>query len=298
MCIRDRSERELQQLYRSLEQNLKERYSLRKTSDDRPLLLPLLLSLDRQIAALMPPLVHLQQRILATADRDNPTLERLNALSSIPDTVLTFLSSEDDTTLALSSWLVDHPPASLTFKELPTVQDVLLSLCRAPSDTSTQHWAEALLRRETPGNAHLMSKLMMTATGQKLMSLLEPRTLLRLARLGSIQTWSPPALNVQLPIGGVALILRGSCLQGGRCLATAATEPENPMMFLGLLDYLGGAGTSGTREGITASEHGLEALLFERRAFQELLDVAPVLEVEITRQLAWACGRDRTVQLH
>ena len=33
-------------------------------------------------------------------------------------------------------------------------------------------------------------------------------------------------------------------------------------------------------------------------AFRELLDVAPVLEVELTRQLAWACSPESKLQLH
>ena len=39
-------------------------------------------------------------------------------------------------------------------------------------------------------------------------------------------------------------------------------------------------------------------LPFDGAGFRELLDIAPVLEVELTRQLAWACSPETTLQLH
>jgi len=291
-----RSEQELEKLYHSLERHLKDRWILRQSSEGKPLMLPLLLSIDRQIAELMPALVQLQQRILSTGPAVTPSADQLKVLASVPDTVITFLSSEDDTTLALSDWLADHPVASLDMQHLPSLTSVLGTLADHPCDAATQHWAAAVQQPSSLPDS-VISQLVTTPAGRKLMSLLEPRSLRRLPQLSRIETWVAAA-EIQLPHEGVALLLRGSCERNGQSLAVASTVSDDRLSFLGLLDYLGGTGTSGSRDGLRAASGGLDALVFDRRAFQELLDVAPVLEDEITRQLARACGAASGVQLH
>jgi hypothetical protein len=58
-------------------------------------------------------------------------------------------------------------------------------------------------------------------------------------------------------------------------------QEDDPFAFLGLLDVVGGVGTGGRREGITACEKECEGLRFERSSFLELMEIAPVLESAI-----------------
>ena len=294
-----RGERELKQLYRAIECHLSERWVLRQRSQNNPLLLPLLLSIDQHIARLMPPLVELQQRILSASSEEcqRPTADQLNLLASVPDSVLTFLSSEDNTTLSLSHWLTDQPKASLHFHNLPSFQTVLEGLANTSFDPCTRRWANAILLRQTPDGDDAFTKLIQVPSGQKLLSLLEPRTLLRLPRITSIRNWQPGEA-IKLPPKGVAILLGGGCEMSNQTQLSAPPTSDTPLSFLGLLDYLGGEGTSGDRDSLRASDAGLEALIFDEQAFRELLDVAPVLEVELTRQLAWACSPERNLQLH
>ena len=293
----NRSALELQHLYFTLDQLVSEHWSLFQASAESPLLLPLLLSIDHQIAALLPPLVYLQDLILANSKRGAPSAEQLNALSFVSDNVITFLRSEDDTTLALNNWLADYQRPSLFPQEIITADDILIRLTRDTSDMATQQWAMALRRSETPGHSLLILELMTSVAGRKLMSLLEPKTLLRLEKLGLIRNWMPTN-EIDLPLAEVGLILSGGFLKDGQYLVEAANKIEDPMTFLGLLDYLNGPPHSRPREVIKASEHGLQAIVFKRNSFQELLDVSPILEAEITRQLALACRDSKTEKIH
>ena len=292
-----RSERELELLYQAIERHLSERWVLRQKSQSNPLLLPLLLSIDKHIARLMPSLVELQQRILLARSTECPKSDQLSLLASVPDSVLTFLSSEDNTTLALRHWLTDQPKATLDFQNLPTAQEVLESLAKTSFDPSTRHWASAVLLRQTPEGSDDLAGLAKVPAGQKLLSLLEPRTLSRLFKISTLKTWVPGE-EIKLPEDGVAILLKGGCELNSQTLVLAPATSNTPLSFLGLLDYLGGAGTTSSRHGFRATYLGLVALTFDGPAFRELLDVAPVLEVELTRQLARACSPESKLQLH
>lgn len=292
-----RSERELKQLYRAVESRLSERWVLRQSTNSNPFLLPLLLSIDNHIAKLMPPLVELQQRILTVNSLQWPSADQLNLLASIPETVYTFLSSEDDTTLALNHWLDNQANATLNFQNLPSARDVLANLARSSFDTATRRWANAVLLQNTPEDDDILTWLAERPTGQKLLSLLEPRTLSRLPAISTWRTWSSGE-EIRLPHKGVAIVLNGGCELNNLSFVRAPTTSNTPLSFLGLLDHLGGPGTSGPRDGLRADHDGLMALVFDGAGFRELLDIAPVLEVELTRQLAWACSPETTLQLH
>ena len=292
-----RSERELDQLYQAIEGHLSERWVLRQKTKNSPLLLPLLLSIDNHIARLMPPLVELQQRFLKAKSLEWPKEDQLNLLASIPDTVYTFLSSEDNTTLALSHWLKHRPQATLNFQNLPSPEGVLESVAKSSFDPSTRRWATAVRLGQTPDENEELTRLAKRPAGQKLLSLLEPRTLSRLPTLSSIQTWKQGE-EITLSEDGVFILLRGGCALNNQTVLLASTTNDSPLRFLGLLDYLGGSGTSGGRDNIRACELGLVALTFHGSDFRELLDIAPVLEAELTRQLAWACSPKKTLQLH
>ncbi len=292
-----RSERELDQLYQAIKGHLSERWVLRQKTKNSPLLLPLLLSIDNHIARLMPPLVELQQRFLKAKSLEWPKEDQLNLLASIPDTVYTFLSSEDNTTLALSHWLKHRPQATLNFQNLPSPEGVLESVAKSSFDPSTRRWATAVRLGQTPDENEELTRLAKRPAGQKLLSLLEPRTLSRLPTLSSIQTWKQGE-EITLSEDGVFILLRGGCAINNQTVLLASTTSDSPLRFLGLLDYLGGSGTSGGRDNIRACELGLVALTFHGSDFRELLDIAPVLEAELTRQLAWACSPKKTLQLH
>ena len=292
-----RSERELDQLYQAIEGHLSERWVLRQKTKNSPFLLPLLLSIDNHIARLMPPLVELQQRFLNAKSLEWPKEDQLNLLASIPDTVYTFLSSEDNTTLALSHWLKQRPQATLNFQNLPSPEGVLESVAKSSFDPSTRRWATAVRLGQTPDENEELTRLAKRPAGQKLLSLLEPRTLSRLPALSSIQAWKQGE-EITLSEDGVFILLSGGCELNNQTVLLAPTTNDSPLRFLGLLDYLGGSGTSGGRDNIHACELGLVALTFHGSDFRELLDVAPVLEAELTRQLAWACSPKKTLQLH
>ena len=245
----------------------------------------------------MPPLVELQQRILTVNSLQWPSADQLNLLASIPETVYTFLSSEDDTTLALNHWLDNQANATLNFQNLPSARDVLANLARSSFDTATRRWANAVLLQNTPEDDDILTWLAERPTGQKLLSLLEPRTLSRLPAISTWRTWSSGE-EIRLPHKGVAIVLNGGCELNNLSFVRAPTTSSTPLSFLGLLDHLGGPGTSGPRDGLQADHDGLMALVFDGAGFRELLDIAPVLEVELTRQLAWACSPETTLQLH
>jgi hypothetical protein len=193
--------------------------------------------------------------------------------------------------------LTDQPKATLDFQNLPTAQEVLESLAKTSFDPSTRHWANAVLLRQTPDGSDDLAELVKVPAGQKLLSLLEPRTLSRLFKISTLKTWVPGE-EIKLPEDGVAILLKGGCELNSQTVVLAPATSNTPLSFLGLLDYLGGAGTSGSRHGLRATHLGLVALTFDGPAFGELLDVAPVLEVELTRQLAWACSPETKLQLH
>ncbi|MEB3350417.1 MAG: hypothetical protein VKO00_10400 [Cyanobacteriota bacterium] len=88
----------------------------------------------------------------------------------------------------------------------------------------------------------------------------------------------------------MAVLLAGSCRQPNGEERKAAQSAAAPIAFLGLIDYLLGPATSTAphRADRTAAAGGCRWLSIQRRHFRELLDMAPVLETLIMRQLALA----------
>jgi len=284
-----RGNRQLQQLRGAVHQHLAERRSLELASEPKPLLRPLLLSLDRRIAGLLPPLVELEQQLLQAEGRSCPDGETLALYGALAPAVITFLASEDATTLALGAWLDHRAPQPLALDPLPPPEAVLGTLCGADSDPASQDWAGAQLAQQPPQENPLWPQLAATPAGMALLSSLEPRALLQLPRLCQLQQVAA-AEAITLEADGVALLLEGSCRQANGQELQAGQSAGAALAFIGLLDYLLGHGTSpdSALRGLTAGPGGCRWLAFQRRHFRELIDFAPVLETLIIRQLALA----------
>ena len=284
-----RGSRQLLQLRSALGQHLAERRSLELAMEHNPLLGPLLLSLDRRVAGLLPPLVELEQQLLRAEQRscpDGPTLALYGALSPA---VITFLASEDATTLALGAWLDGQsaePPAQ---EPVAQPEAVLHTLCGADSDPASGEWAAALLAQRPPQGDSLWSQLAAQPAGVVLLASLEPKALLQLPRLCRLQQ-AGAGEPITLEPDGVALLLDGSCRQGNGQELGAGQSTSAALAFIGLIDYLiGGSTSSGTAlQGLEAGPEGCRWLQFRRSQFRELIDIAPVLESRIIRQLALA----------
>jgi len=284
-----RGSRQLQQLRGAVRQHLAERRSLELASTEKPLLRPLLLSLDRRIAGLLPPLVELEQQLLQAEGRSCPGGETLALYGALAPAVITFLASEDATTLALGAWLDHQAHQPLALDPLPPPDAVLRALCGADSDPASQDWARALLAQQTPQENPLWPELAATPAGMALLSSLEPRALLQLPRLCRLQQVAAGEA-ITLEPEGVALLLEGCCRQANGQELQAGQSAGAALTFIGLIDYLLGHGTSpdSALKGLTAGPGGCRWLAFQRRHFRELIDIAPVLETLIIRQLALA----------
>jgi hypothetical protein len=284
-----RGSRQLQQLRGAVRQHLAERRSLELASREKPLLRPLLLSLDRRIAGLLPPLVELEQQLLQAEGRSCPGGETLALYGALAPAVITFLASEDATTLALGAWLDHQAHQPLALDPLPPPDAVLRALCGADSDPASQDWARALLAQQTPQENPLWPELAATPAGMALLSSLEPRALLQLPRLCRLQQVAAGEA-ITLEPEGVALLLEGCCRQANGQELQAGQSAGAALTFIGLIDYLLGHGTSpdSALKGLTAGPGGCRWLAFQRRHFRELIDIAPVLETLIIRQLALA----------
>ena len=292
-----RSRRQLQLLLDRLAECLAERASLERASAADPLLKPLLLSLDRQLAALLPDLVALQQQDLEVEQRPRPAARALALYGALPPAVLTFLASEDATTIALARWLEAERPAAPALA-LPEPEAVLQRLAGPDGSGALaapeQRWAADRLAQRIPGGSSLLAELAALPAGEALLGHLEAPVLLDLAQLASLQHWEA---GQAIPFDGdaVALLLRGSCRQHQQPLLAAAGAEA--FAWLGLLDYMGGCSDS-DRQGISAGEEGCDLLLFQRGAFRDLLDVSPVLEQALIRQLARGCAGQHRQRLH
>ncbi|MEB3350418.1 MAG: 4Fe-4S binding protein [Cyanobacteriota bacterium] len=133
-----RGNRQLEQLRMAVRNHLAERRSLEQASGQEPLLKPLVLSLDRRIAGLLPPLVDLDQQVLRAGELTRPGPASLALYGALSAEVITFLASEDATTLALGTWLDDGPPEPLSLEPLPEQATVLHALCSEDSDPASQ----------------------------------------------------------------------------------------------------------------------------------------------------------------
>ena len=279
----------------AVRQHLAERRSLELASGHKPLLRPLLLSLDRRIAGLLPPLVELEAQLLQVEGRSCPDGETLALYGALAPPVITFLASEDATTLALGAWLDHQAPQPLALDPLPESDAVLRALCGADSDPASQDWARALLAQQplqanlVPQENPLWPQLAGEPAGMALLSSLEPRALLQLPRLCRLQQVAAGEA-ITLEPDGVAVLLEGSCRQANGQELQAGQRAGAALIFIGLIDYLLGHGTSpeSALRGLEGGAGGCRWLAFQRRHFRELIDIAPVLETLIIRQLALA----------
>jgi hypothetical protein len=287
-----RGSRQLEQLRSAVRGHLAERRSLEQASEQEPLLKPLLLSLDRRIAGLLPPLVDLELQLLRAGDRARPDAPSLSLYGALSPQVITFLASEDSTTLVLGEWLDAGQPAPLVFEQLPDRDTVLRSLCGPDGDPDSQQWAQALLAQQPPQGHALWVDLAARPAGVALLASLEPRALLQLPRLCRLQH-AAEGEPIQLEPDAVAMLLDGSCSQRSGERLSAGQSPAAPITMIGLIDYLLGPGTGPdpALTGLNAAPGGCRWLTFQRRQFRELIDIAPVLETLMIRQLALANRR-------
>jgi hypothetical protein len=299
-----RGSRQLHQLRSAVGHHLAERRSLEQASARNPLLRPLLLSLDRRIAGLLPPLVELEQQLLRATGQTRPDAASLALYGALSAQGIPFLASEDATTLALGEWLDEGQPAELVLEPLPEPDTVLDSLCGDGSDPASQEWARALVAGQPPRGQQLWAELAATPSGEVLLASLEPRVLLEFPRLSQLHR-ADDGQQVALEPDAVALLLAGGCRHRhagdlGDAMGDdlrAAGSVAASLTFIGLIDYLlGPAASSGPpRMALTAAPGGCRWLSFQRRHFRELLDIAPVLESRIIRELALANRRPEQI---
>ena len=118
----------------------------------------------------------------------------------------------------------------------------------------------------------------------------EPSTLLQLHRLCSLRHWRQGDPMETTP-RGVLILLTGQCdhrqrLAPGSPTTTSASHGKGSI--LGLANYFGEA-NSARQLDLVAAEQGCSALAFSRTGFRELLDVSPVFEQSLLRDLAINC---------
>lgn len=313
------SERQLHQRQQTVLDALARRQSLVDLKRRLPLVAPLVLSLDHQISRLLPDLVALIQTTLNAKGQKQPDDTSLNLLRSLSPDVLAFLASEDATTLAICNWLdgvkmtLRHP------SPLPEAGAVLEKLW-LDTDPGVALWALMVLRqldpiraerlRQTPrtglpGSEMLTTFLqgetlessdILTQLGEvplaelPLIERLEPPTLLKLHRLVRLHHWRQGD-PIERPRNGVLILLKGRCelrqsLVPGSAPKTIAAY--GPGAILGLADYFGELQSVAAAK-VVATGQGCSALICTRRDFQELLDVSPVFEQSLIRDLAVSC---------
>ena len=309
------SQMQLDQRQQTVTQALARRQSLTKLSQRLHLAAPLLLSLDRQISRFLPDLVALICSSLRATGEQLPAEASLDMLRSLSPNVLAFLSSEDETTLAISKWLegvVLLPDKVLT--PLPEAEQVLEGLW-LDTDPHVALWAYMILEQLYPERSNRLLQtprtgLPVDATltaflhgehppSLEIISLLaqlpliqrfEPSTLLHLHRLCSLRHWREGDSMETTP-RGVLIVLAGQCdhnqsLEPGLRPTSMASHGKGSI--LGLANYFG-EGNSAQQSYLVAAEHGCSTLSFSSTGFRELLDVSPVFEQSLLRDLAINC---------
>ena len=306
------SQRQLDQRQRTVIQALARRQSLTKLSQSLPLAAPLLLSLDRQISRFLPDLVALISSSLGATAKQRPGEASLNILRNLSPNVMAFLSSEPATSLAIHNWLEGVPSApTKAFTPLPEAAEVLEDLW-LDTDPSVALWASMILRQLHPERSQRLlltprTGLPIDATlaaflqGEQpaclaivgplaelpLIQRFEPSTLLHLHRLCSLHHWRPGD-PMAATLGGVLILLTGQCdhrqnLAPGSPPTIMASHGKGTI--LGLANYFG-EGNSGQQPELVAGKDGCSALAFSRTGFRELLNVSPVFEQSLLRDLA------------
>jgi CRP-like cAMP-binding protein len=125
---------------------------------------------------------------------------------------------------------------------------------------------------------------------QPLIQRLEPGALVGLDRLCNLRQWRQGD-PVERPAGGVLILLAGSCEQRQSLVPGSAPKTiaeHGSGTIVGLADYFGEP-KSGSQARLVASPDGCSALVFSRTGFGNLLDVSPIFEQSLIRELAISC---------
>ena len=111
-----------------------------------------------------------------------------------------------------------------------------------------------------------------------------------LNRLCNLRQWRQGD-PVERPAGGVLIVLDGSCEQRQSLVPGSAPKTiaeHGTGTIVGLADYFG-EHKSGSQARLVASPDGCCALVFSRTGFGNLLDVSPIFEQSLIRELAISC---------
>ena len=307
-------ERQLSQRLQLVNQAMARRESLAELSRRLPLAAPLVLSLDRQIARFLPDLVALIRSGLTAPGEQRPDEACLALLGSLSPNVLACLASEDDTTTAITAWLDGIETKLARISPLPEATEVLEGLW-LDTDPSVALWALMVLRQvdsrqaerllQTPRTGLPSSKtlkgflegeqlasieILAAIADQPLIQRLEPGALVGLDRLCNLRQWRQGD-PVERPAGGVLILLAGSCEQRQSLVPGSAPKTiaeHGSGTIVGLADYFG-EHKSGSQARLVASPDGCSALVFSRTGFGNLLDVSPIFEQSLIRELAISC---------
>ena len=307
-------ERQLSQRLQLVNQAMARRESLAELSRRRPLAAPLVLSLDRQIARFLPDLVALIRSGLTAPGEQRPDEACLALLRSLSPNVLACLASEDGTTTAITTWLDGIETKLASISPLPEAAAVLEGLW-LDTDPSVALWALMVLRQvdsrqaermlQTPRTGLPSSKtlkgflegeqlasieILAAIADQPLIQRLEPGALVGLDRLCNLRQWRQGD-PVERPAGGVLILLAGSCEQRQSLVPGSAPKTiaeHGSGTIVGLADYFG-EHKRGSQAKLVASPDGCSALVFSRTGFGNLLDVSPIFEQSLIRELAISC---------
>ena len=308
------SERQLSQRLQLVNQAMARRESLAELSRRLPLAAPLVLSLDRQIARFLPDLVALIRSGLTAPGEQRPAETCLALLRSLSPNVMACLASEDDTTTAITAWLDGIETKLARISPLPEATEVLEGLW-LDTDPNVALWALMVLRQvdsrqaermlQTPRTGLPSSKtlkgflegeqlasieILAAIADQPLIQRLEPGALVGLDRLCNLRQWRQGD-PVERPAGGVLILLAGSCEQRQSLVPGSAPKTiaeHGSGTIVGLADYFGEP-KSGSQARLVASPDGCSALVFSRTGFGNLLDVSPIFEQSLIRELAISC---------
>ena len=307
-------ERQLSQRLQLVNQAMARRESLAEISRRLPLAAPLVLSLDRQIARFLPDLVALIRSGLTAPGEQRPDETCLALLRSLSPNVMACLASEDDTTTAITAWLDGIETKLARISPLPEATEVLEGLW-LDTDPNVALWALMVLRQvdsrqaermlQTPRTGLPSSKtlkgflegeqlasieILAAIADQPLIQRLEPGALVGLDRLCNLRQWRQGD-PVERPAGGVLILLAGSCEQRQSLVPGSAPKTiaeHGSGTIVGLADYFGEP-KSGSQARLVASPDGCSALVFSRTGFGNLLDVSPIFEQSLIRELAISC---------
>jgi hypothetical protein len=311
-------ERQLKQRLEIINQALARRKSLEDLSKRLPLAAPLVLSLERDIARFIPDLVGLMQSTLAATGEESPSDECLDLLRNLSPNVLSFLTNEDDATSAIKNWLVGRPASTL-----PTVQQTMLrpeagmvlEELWLHSNANVALWSLMVLRqldsaraqqlRQMPRTGLPMSEtltaflegeqlasreILMAIAEHSLIRRLEPGLLLSLNSLCSLETWRQGD-PIDRPGCGVLVLLSGRCSLRQSLVPGSAPKTLSdygPGAIVGLADYF--SDIEPAKKGrLVAAENRCIGLMFNRSGFNKLLDLSPIFEQSLIRELAVKC---------